>query len=182
MCRKNYFGFKIVQVLSWIIFVGLCIQAGGFLFNSIFVLFFNSEGANKFWYEINLSSLYHLNQSHFVTFTGLMCIVTVLKAILFYNIVKVFHSKKINLAQPFNHFLKKFLLTVASFAFGIGLFSYWGTGFAKYLVLQGLQMPDIADLSFGGGDVWLFMSIILVVIVQIIKKGIEIQQENELTI
>jgi hypothetical protein len=29
------------------------------------------------------------------------------------------------------------------------------------LIAGGLQMPNVADLSFGGGDVWWFMSVIL---------------------
>lgn len=182
MSRKNNLWFKIIQVLSWIIFVGLCVQAGGFIFNTVFTLMFNPAGASKFWTEVDLSALYHFNQSHYVTLTSLMCIVTVLKAILFYNIVRVFHSKKIDLVQPFNYFLKKFIDLVAFISFGIGLFSVWGAGFTKYLIGEGVRMPNITDLSLCGGDVWWFTSVILLVIGQIIKKGIEIQQENELTI
>jgi hypothetical protein len=182
MSRKTNFVFKVLQVVSWIIFVGLCIQAGGFIFNTVFTLLLNPVGASKFWTEVDLATLYHFNQSYYVTLTILMCIVTVLKAVLFYTIVLVFHSKKIDLAQPFNHSLKKFIDLVAIISFGIGLFSLWGAGFTKNLIEDGLQMPNIADLSFGGGDVWWFTGVILLVIGQIIKKGIEMQQENELTI
>ncbi|MBC5862536.1 DUF2975 domain-containing protein [Flavobacterium turcicum] len=182
MSRKTNFVFKVLQVVSWIIFVGLCIQAGGFIFNTVFTLMFNPAGASKFWTEVDLAALYHFNQSYYVTLTVLMCIVSVLKSVLFYTIVLVFHSKKIDLAQPFNDSLKKFIDLVASISFGIGLFSLWGAGFTKNLIQDGLQMPNVADLSFGGGDVWWFTSVILLVIGQIIKKGIEMQQENELTI
>lgn len=182
MSRKTNFVFKVVQVVSWIIFVGLCIQAGGFIFNTVFTLLLNPAGANKFWTEVDLAALYHFNQSHYVTLTVLMCIVAVLKAVLFCHIVLVFHSKKIDLAQPFNDSLKKFIDLVATISFGIGLFSLWGAGFTKNLTADGLQMPNVADLSFGGGDVWWFTSVILLVIGQIIKKGIEMQQEYELTI
>ena len=182
MSRKTNFVFKVLQVVSWIIFVGLCIQAGGFIFNTVFTLLLNPDGASKFWTEVDLAALYHFNQSHYVTLTVLMCIVTVLKAVLFYNIVLVFHSKKIDLAQPFSDSLKKFIDLVTTISFGIGLFSLWGAGFTKNLIEDGLQMPNVADLSFGGGDVWWFTSVILLVIGQIIKKGIEMQQENELTI
>ena len=182
MSRKTNFVFKVLQVVSWIIFLGLCIQAGGFIFNTVFTLLLNPAGASKFWTEVDLSALYHFNQSHYVTLTVLMCIVTVLKAVLFYNIVHVFHTKKIDLTQPFNSFLKKFIDVVAIISFGIGLFSLWGAGFANNLMDDGLHMPNIADLSLSGGDVWWFTSVILLVIGQIIKKGIEMQQENELTI
>lgn len=41
-------------------------------------------------------------------------------------------------------------------------------------------MPDLHYLRLGGADVWLFMGITLLVIAQIFKKGIEIQ--NDLTV
>ena len=47
---------------------------------------------------------------------------------------------------------------------------------------QGVEMPDVQHLRIGGSDVWLFMGVILFVIAQIFKRGIEIQTENELTI
>ena len=50
------------------------------------------------------------------------------------------------------------------------------------LVKKGVNMPDIQYLHLGGADVWLFMGVILFVIAQIFKRGIEIQTENELTI
>lgn len=81
-----------------------------------------------------MEALYHFNQLHYVTLTVLMCIVAVLKALFFYNIVQVFHHNKINLERPFNQFLAKFILTMASFAFGIGLFAYWGKDFTKFLL------------------------------------------------
>ena len=43
-------------------------------------------------------------------------------------------------------------------------------------------MPDIADLNLDGADIWLFMGVVLLVIAQIFKKGVEMQTENELTI
>ena len=43
-------------------------------------------------------------------------------------------------------------------------------------------MPDTQLLHLGGADVWLFMAVILFIIAQIFKRGIEIQTENELTV
>ena len=52
---------KILYILSWIIFVGVCIDAGGYIFNAFFTLMVNPAGASKFWQEIDLSlSLIHI--------------------------------------------------------------------------------------------------------------------------
>ena len=174
--------FKVLQVVSWVLFFGLCVQAGGFIFNAFFTLFWNPIGARKFWLEVDLSVLYDFNETFFVIMITLMIIVAVMKALLFYCIVQVFYDKKFDLAHPFNEVVRRFILNMAYLAFGIGLFSIWGTRFNENLVKQGIQMPSVQDVSIGGADVWLFMSVILLVIAQIFKKGIEIQTENELTI
>lgn len=173
---------KVLTVLSWVIFVGLCIQAGGLLFNTVFTMTFSAAGAKRFWQEIDLSNLYAYDKGHFLALAAIMCIVALLKALLFYLIVKLLHNKKLNLSQPFNTDLRRFLLNMSYLALGIGIFSYWGLGYTERMVKQGVEMPDVQKLLIGGADVWLFMSVTLFIIAQIFKKGIEIQTENELTV
>lgn len=182
MSKKTDYIFKALNVVSWIIFVGVCIEAGVFIVTAFVTLLFNPDGADKFWMEVNLSELYSYNLSHYITIISLMIIVAVMRALMFYLIVKVFHDKKLNLSQPFNKSVRLFILNMAYLALGIGLFSFWGTKFSEGLVAQGVQVPDIQYLRLGGADVWLFMGVVLLVIAQIFRKGIEIQNENELTI
>ena len=182
MSKKTDYILKALNVVSWIIFIGVCIEAGGFIFNAFFTLILTPAGADKFWIEVNLSELYNYNQSHFVTMISLMIIVAVMRALMFYFIVKIFHDKKLNLAQPFNETVRRFILNIAYLALGIGLFSFWGAKFAAGLVAQGVKMPELQYLRLAGADVWLFMGVVLLVIAQIFKKGIEIQNENDLTV
>jgi hypothetical protein len=182
MSIKTDYILKALQVLSWIIFVGLCIEAGGFITNIFATLMLTPEGAAKFWKEADLTALYHHNQSHYVTLASLIIIATVLKALMFYFIVKVFHNKKLNLSKPFNEVVRQFVLIIAYLALGIGLFSFWGTKFIGQLVNQGVQLPAMLQLRLGGADVWLFMGVTLLVIAFMFKKGVEIQNENDLTI
>jgi len=173
---------KILYVLSWIIFLGVCIEAGGFIFNSFYVLVLNPVGAHRFWEQIDLSGLYEFDRGYFFVETLLMNIVAVLRACIFYLIVKILHDKKINMSQPFGSEMGRFIINLSYLAFGIGVFSWWGVKYSEWFVEQGVQMPDIHYLRLGGADVWLFMSVILFVIAQIFKRGIEIQSENELTV
>lgn len=182
MSTKTDYFLKTLHVISWIIFIGVCIEAGGFIFNTFFTLAVNPEGAKKIWTEVNLSELYYYNQSHYVTVTSLMIIVAVLRAVMFYIIVKIFHDKKFNLSQPFNETVRRVISNIAYLALGIGIFSFWGTKYAENIEKQGLTMPDIQYLRIAGADVWLFMGVVLLVIAQVFKKGIEIQTENELTV
>lgn len=173
---------NVLHVLSYIIFIGVCIEAGGFIFNTIFTLALNPVGAQKFWSQVNLNSLYYFNQSHFVVLTSYMIIVAVLRAILFYLIIKMLHNKKFSLQEPFNPAMQKFIFNMSYLSIGIGLFSFLGSKFTGWLSTQGVEMPDVEQLRLGGADVWLFMGITLLVIGHIFKRGVEMQAENELTI
>lgn len=173
---------KVLEVLSWIIFIGLCIEAGGILFNTFYTLAVNPEGTKNFWMKADLSNLYQFDRMHYFSTTVIMCIVTVLKAIMFYLIVKALHDKKIDLAKPFNESVKKLIQNCSYLALGIGLFSWKGANYTAWFVSKGIAMPDIQSIRLGGADVWLLMGVILLVIAQIFKRGVEIQSENELTI
>lgn len=173
---------KFLYILSWIIFIGLCIEAGGFIFNILFTLFVNPIEAHYFWERVDLSALYKFDPGYFLVETSLMTIAAILKALMFYLIVKILHDKKLNLAQPFNKEVGRFIFLLSYLSLGIGLFSSWGANYARWFEQQGIKMPDIENLRLGGADVWLFMGAVLFIIAQIFKRGIEIQAENELTV
>src|SRR5882757_7247865 len=92
---------KILLVLSWIIFTGVCIEAGGFIFNAFFTLVLNPVGARHFWQEVDLSDLYNYDAGHFFAESMYMVIVAVMRAYLFYLIIKILSEKKLNMSQPF---------------------------------------------------------------------------------
>ena len=173
---------KILYILSWIIFTGVCIEAAGFIVNSFFTLLLNPVGAKHFWQEVDLSALYYFDHGYFFVETLLMSIVAVMKACIFYLIIKMLHNKKLDMSQPFSRELGRLSFQISYLSLLIGLFCLWGSKYAEWFVKQGVKMPDIQYLRLGGADVWLFMGVILFVIAQIFKRGIEIQSENELTV
>lgn len=172
---------KVLYVLAWIIFIGLCIEAGGFLFNTA-LAFFKTDNIGIFWQQIDLTQLYNFDKGHYFVITTYLSIIAVMKALIFYLIVKLLHDKKLNLAKPFNSEVVRFTIILSYLTFGIGLFTHFGVNYAEWLYKQNVTMPDIYHLRLAGGDVWLFMSVTLYVIAQIFKRGIEIQNENDLTI
>ena len=174
---------KALQVLSWIIFIGLCIQAGGLIVNSAITLFINPSGVKNFWEGSDyLSSVYTFDHGQFMVMAIIMCIVATMKAIMFYLIVKLFTDKNLKIAQPFSPELSRFMIKQSYFALVIGGFSLAGLKYSLWLTLQGTKPADLQALNLGGADVWIFMAVILFLIVQLVKKGIEIQNENDLTV
>lgn len=182
MQSKTNFLLKMLHIVSWILFIGLCIEAGGYLVNGFMVLFVNSNIAQNFWGKVNLGDLYHFNVSYFIMLVCIIIITAVLKAILFYRIVKLFHDKKINLSQPFNTSMGRSIFNMSYLTLGIGMFSYIGAKYVAGFSNQGIKLPELQSLKLAGSDVWLFMGFTLLVFANIFKKGIEIQNENQLTV
>ena len=173
---------KMLLVVSWILFIGLCVEAGGVIFNIVYTLFFNPNEAITFWNEADLSSLYQYDHGYFLVITGFMSVTTVMKALIFYLIVKILHEKKLDMVQPFSETMGRFIFNLSYLTFGIGLFSWWGIKYAMWLVTLGVKMPEIQHLLFDGANVWLFTSVTLFVIALVFKRGVEIQAEHELTV
>jgi len=173
---------KVLNVLSWIIFIGVCIEAGGSIFSSIYTLTINPINAATFWVKNDLSALYKYDPGYFFVETLLISITAVLKTFIFYLTIKILQNKKLDMSQPFSEEIRLFILRVSYLTFGIGLFTWAGVGYTEWLIKLGIKMPDTQHLRLGGADVWLFMAVTLFVIAQIFKRGIEIQSENELTV
>lgn len=173
---------KVLYLISWILFIGICVEAGGYVFNAIYTLFINPVGAAHFWNRLDLSALYSLDPGYFLVLTSLMSIAAILKAIMFYQIVLILHDKKLNMSRPFNREMGNFIFRISYLTFGIGLFTAWGTKYATRFLEQGIKIPNPEDLGLTGSDVWIFMGVTLFVIAQIFKRGIEIQTENDLTV
>jgi hypothetical protein len=173
---------QVIYILSWILFIGICIEAGGFIFSTIYTLAINPANTNFYWAGLDLTDLYHYDHGQFMVEMIHVIMVAVMRAILFYVIVKFLHDKKLNLSQPFNEATGRFIFSLSWISLFIGALSWWGVKYTDWLVKQGVKMPDIRHLRMGGADVWLFMGVTLYVIALIFKRGIEIQTENDLTI
>ncbi len=172
----------VLQVISWIIFIGLSIEAGGFIFSTIHAFFINPGEAKFNWANLDLTALYDYDTGHFLAMTSFISIAAILKATLFYIIIRVLNEQKLDLEDPFKPIIGRSVFNMAYVAIGIGLFSAWGSNYADHLEARGIAMPELQHLRLAGADVWLFMGVVLFVIALIFKRGIEIQSENDLTV
>lgn len=176
------FVFKLLNVVSWILFVGLAIETGGYFTNAIVTLFIKSEWAGHFWGNLDLSNLYKFDLGLFICFIVGLISISLFKTILFYHTISIFHKKKFNLESPFNDTIKIYLFNFAYIALGIGLLSYVMKVFSNWLINQEVNLPSIENMNIGGSDVWIFMGITLLLFAKIFKKGVELQNENEFTV
>lgn len=173
---------KVLYVLAWVVFIGVCIEAGGFIFSTFYTLEINPVNAHRSWPGIDLSSLYDYGRVYYLAEMSQIAFVALMKAVLFYLIVDILQEKKLDMTQPFNKSMGRFLFRMSYLSLLIGLFSWLGCQYTEGLLSKGVKLPDLQNQHLGGADVWLFMGATLFVIAQIFKRGIEIQTENELTV
>lgn len=164
-----------MNVVFWIVFIGLCIQTGAILISFIVSLFVNPEGAKNLYLGLNLSHLYSFDKRHYVSVVSLIIALTALKAYIAYLVVKIF--LRFNFAKPFNATASSLISQISHVALGTGVVAFLATGYTKWLMKKGVAVP----ISWESSE-FLFLAGIIFIIAQVFRKGIEIQSENELTV
>ena len=176
--KNNNFIFKALSIVAWIIFVGLCIEAGGLIVNFIFSIL-KPEMVHNLYQKMDLSELYNRSQWAFYGMYSFVLVISILKAILFYIVIRLI--SKLDLEKPFNNYVSEQITQISYFTFSIGLLSYIARETAKNLQQHGYAIDQLNQFWIDS-QAFILMAAVIYVIAVIFKKGIEIQSENELTI
>lgn len=171
---------NVLRVLSWIIFFGLCIQTGGILFTFIYS-FFNPLVAQNIHLGLDLSNLYNADIGNYSAIVSCLIILSGLKGFIFYLVIKIFLT--IDFQNPFTHKLVSLLARISYFSFAIWLVALIGNNFTEWLIKNVTESSELnLQNHFGGGTEFFFLGMIVFIISQVFKRGIELQSESELTI
>ena len=157
--------------------IGYSIQCGGQL-TTLVASFINPDWAKR-TYEVNLS-IFSIRDHSTWFYVYAMCLiiaVSALKAFIWYVVFGLL--SKLKLQTPFSIEVEKKLERIAYLLLGVWIVSsiFWKI-YSYYLSTStGIQLP-----ANNGGDESLFMAGIIYIISQVFKRGIEIQEENQLTV
>ena len=178
MSKTNNFVFWGLYVIAWIIFVGLSIEAGGLIVNFFFHLY-NPEMVQNLYQKLDLIKMYQDNESAFFGIYSFILIISILKAVLFYTVIRLMH--KMNLSKPFSTFVEKQISLVSYYALSIGLLCYITNQVVKNLNHRDL-VSDNLNQFLGDSEAFIFMGAVIYIIAQIFKRGVELQEENDLIV
>jgi hypothetical protein len=178
MAKKNNFVFIVLSIVAWIIFVGLCIEAGGLVVNFVFSLF-KPEFVQNLYQKLDLSQMYNLSKWAFFSMYTFILVISIFKAYLFYLVIVLIH--KLDLSKPFNSFASNQITKISYYTLSIGLLSYIARGTAENLLHRGFEIDQL-DQFWVDSQAFVLMAAIVYVIATIFKKGLEIQNENDLTV
>ncbi|MCH7405050.1 DUF2975 domain-containing protein [Belliella aquatica] len=167
-----------ITVVIWIIFIGLCIKAGVLMFTFTYSLFKPVVSQNL--YEgLNLNTLQDNHFWYYVATLSLLILVSVLKAYIFYLMIKVF--LKINLVHPFSNEITKLISKIGAVAIQTGISIIIASSYIEWVGKRFEQSIPVGGF-LGSSLEYIFMGAIVYAIAQVFKRGVEIQSENELTI
>ena len=178
MLKGNYFVFWGLHVIAWLIFVGLSIEAGGLIVNFVFSVF-KPELVGNLYQKLDLSELYQQSQWVFFSMYSFVLVIAVLKAVLFYTVIQL--QYKLDLTKPFNGHVAKKISQISYYTFSTGILSYIAGESARNLSRRGYEINELSQF-WVDSQAFILMAAVIYIIAVIFKKGIEIQNENELTV
>lgn len=178
MAKANNLVFTVVKIVSWIIFLGLCIEAGALIVNFIYSQF-KPEVLHNLYQKLDLSKMHDRSKSTFYNMYSFILIIAILKAILFYVVIRL--VTKIDLTKPFNSYVAKQISLMSNYTFSIGILSYIAKETTKNLLDEGYDINKL-DQFWADPQAFILMAAVIYVIAIIFSRGVELQNENELTV
>ena len=178
MSKTNNFVFWGLHIVAWLIFVGLSIEAGGLIVNFFFSLY-KPEFVQNLYEKLDLSEIYNSSRLAFFGIYSFILTISILKAFLFYIVIRL--MQKMDLSKPFSTFVATQIKLISYYTLSIGLLSSIASQFARYLMHHGF-VTDNLNRFWTDGQAFILMGAVIYIIATIFKKGVDIQDENDLTV
>lgn len=178
MSKTKNFVFWGLYIVAWLIFVGLSIEAGGLIVNFFFSLF-NPEFVQNLYQKLDLTEMYKDSKLAFFGIYSFILTISILKACLFYIVIRLMH--KMNLLKPFSTFVAIQIEQISYYTLSIGLLSYIARQLAINLKHHGFVVDNL-DQFWSDSQAFILMGAVIYIIATIFKKGVDIQNENDLTV
>jgi len=145
---------------------------------TVIASFINPDWA-KHTYDADLN-IFSIREHSIGFYVYAMCLtiaVSALKALVWYVVFELL--SKLKLQTPFSLEVEKKLERIAYLLLGVWIVSsiFWKIYIYYLSKATGIQLP-----TNNSGDEYLFMAAMIYIISQVFKRGIEIQEENQLTV
>jgi hypothetical protein len=164
---------KIMKFFSWFAFIGLMIKAGGILFTYILSIE-NAEISKNLYEGLNMYEYRNYSFTHYSFIIGYKIILFAIEAYISYLVIKLL--KVLNIKQPFNMDVQKLMQQISNC-----IFYLWIIAIVHNTHTQLIGKKHDFEMDLFSSD-FVFLSVIIFIFAQIVKRGIEIQSENDLTI
>lgn len=177
MSTKNITQF--LKVIAWVIFIGACIKAGALLVNICIAEWVQPLAAANLYDGLNLQPLLHYNILYYWQIASSLLFVFVLQAIFGWHLIQL--AQVFQIDQPFTQPVAKCITKLGQTALVLSVAALLTNGMAKWLdkfvpVLATVKAHNPASAEL------IVLAAVLFVVSYIFRRGIALQQENDLTV
>ena len=167
--------YKLLKGITPVVFIGLCIKTGSLLFSVAVSLFVNPEASRNLYMGLDLSDLMVFDQQHYIITVVMLLLLSGFKAWMSLDLVRIMSD--LNMEQPFSERIYRFILRIARTAGIAGAMALLAHKYTEWLTAQGVKIP----LEWAAAEILLFAAV-LMVIAQVFRRGIDLRQEQSLTV
>ena len=164
---------KIMTFFSWFACIGLLIKTGTFLVTYLLSIE-NAEIAKNLYEGMNLYEYRTHSFAQYSFIIGYKIVLYTLEASIAYLVIKLL--QKLNIKQPFNDAVHQFMQKIS-----YRIFYLWIVAIVHNTHMQLIGKKHDFEMYLFSSD-FVFLSVVIFIFAQIVKRGIDIQSENELTI
>ncbi|OSY88655.1 hypothetical protein WH52_02960 [Tenacibaculum holothuriorum] len=164
---------NIMKFFSWFAFVGLMIKTG-VITVAYFLSIKNPEVSKNIYDGINLFEYREYSFVQYSFIVGYKVLLYAAEAYIAFLVIQLLRS--LNVKRPFSIDVQKFMQQIS-----YGIFYLWVLAIVHNTHMQLIGKKYDFQMSLFSSD-FVFLSAIIFIFAQIVKRGIEIQQENDLTI
>ncbi|NUQ81187.1 MAG: DUF2975 domain-containing protein [Bacteroidetes bacterium] len=175
MTTASQWVFKALHVLSWVIFIGLCIKTGAILTSFSISLWVNPVAASDLYEGLNLKPIADYHLWLYICVVSFLVTIHALQAMIAFLLTRVFNVLDLN--RPFSETLTLLFSRISYYAFGTGIVAILANQFHDSLNKKGLTVP----LSWNAFEMLFFAGIIYLLAI-IYQRGTDLQSETDATV
>ena len=164
---------KTMHFIAWFVFIGLMIKVGAIII-SYFVSIGNNEVAKNLFGGLDLFAYRNYNFAHYTFIVSYKILLYAVEAYIAFLIIKLLSG--LNLKEPFNDNVQLLIQKIS-----YSIFYLWILAIIHNTHVQFLGKRHDFPMELFSSD-FIFLAGVIFIFAQIVKRGIEIQTENELTI
>jgi hypothetical protein len=163
----------VMNVLSWIVFIGIAIKAGSVII-SYFVSISNPMASKNLYNGTDFSAYREQSFGHYTFIVLYRILFYAMQAYVAFLLTRLLSS--LNISRPFNPDVAGLLRKMSIYILGV-----WAVAMLYNIHVIILDKLYGLAPTFISGD-FIFFAGIVYVLAQLFKRGVEIQSENELTV
>lgn len=165
----------LMHVFAYIAMIGYAIEAGSKIISAI-VSFGNEIATKNIYKGLDLSLIRAYDIRYYGMALSLVIAIPILKAHIWYKVIGIL--KDFDLSNPFKIDIAKKMENIVADLLGIIITLFISNIWFEWLTKR---IPELQKIQYGIEE-YIFMTALLFIITHLFKKGIDLQNENDLTV